>query len=147
MKGGLIWLLTASLSLAREEQTWEDAVVMTAMQLPLRLEQALFDVYGVLKMYPTLHVCVFYLVVFLLLLRLLCRKEQLNIPMAYTVVDERAQSEALSLVTTELQKAKPGGQVENLQKELNVLLESHHEFQKEILDSHRDILKELDRAG
>jgi hypothetical protein len=66
--------------------------------------------------------------------------------MAYKVVDERVQSEALGMMATELKKVKKGGEADALQRELDLLLESHHEFQREILESHRDILKELTKS-
>jgi len=154
MKAALMWsVLSLCLvySVSAEDtapaEAWETLVLTKAMQLPLKLEQAFFDLYQALQMRPILHICVFYCAAFYLICRLWYGRATLNIPMAYKVVDERAQSEALGLVAAELRKVKKDGQVEGLHKELSLLLESHHEFQREILDSHRDILREVSKAS
>lgn len=143
-----VWSFGLVLIVAAEDtaEAWETLILAKAMQLPLKLEQAFFELYQALQQRPILHICVFYGVLLYLICRLWCGRATLNVPMAYKVVDERAQSEALGMVAAELRKVKRGGQVEGLQKELDLLLESHHEFQREILDSHRDILREVTKS-
>ena len=145
MKAALIWSVCLLVHTAAE--AWETLVIAQGMQLPLKLEQAFFDLFQALQQRPMLHICVFYGAILYLIRRLLWGKATLSVPMAYKVVDERAESEALSMLAAELKKVKKGGPVEGLQKELDLMLESHHEFQREILDSHRDILREVTKSS
>jgi hypothetical protein len=147
MKEAMIWsVLCLCLVHTAAAEDWETIIIAQGMQLPLKLEQSFFQLYLTLQQHPMLHVCVFYGAVFYLICKLLCSKATLNVPMAYKVVDERVQSEALGMMATELKKVKKGGEADALQRELDLLLESHHEFQREILESHRDILKELTKS-